>query len=209
MQRKRLLGLLGVLLLLAGGIYWWFSAPETGDWEESFAAADDWLLSSDAAAQVVIEDGQLQLHIWQPGQVAWAAAEHNFADFDLRVEATQVAGPENNEYGVLVRMDADAHFYAFSISGDGYARVSRYEEGRWELLGPDWVPQSAIHAGAATNVLEVKARGADFTFLVNGAAVAQVADETFSTGGIGLYAGAFEQPDVEVAFDNLQVFPAP
>ncbi len=209
MRRNRLLGLLALLLVAAGGIYWWFFALETGDWEESFDVSDHWRLSSDAAAHVTIGEGKLHIHILQPGQVAWASAERNFKDFDLRVEATQLAGPENNEYGVLVRMDEDEHFYAFSISGDGYARVSRYEEGRWELLGPDWVSQSAIQLGAATNVLEITARGAVFTFLVNGAEVAQVADETLSKGTIGLYAGAFEQPDVEIAFDNLQVIPVP
>lgn len=209
MQRNQLLGLLALCLLAAGGVYWGFFAPETGDWEEFFDVADSWQLSSDAAAQVTIAEGQLHIHILQPGQVAWAAAERNFADFDLRVEATQLAGPENNEYGVLVRMDEDAHFYAFSISGDGYARISRYEEGRWVLLGPDWVSQPVIQLGAATNVLAIKARGATFTFLVNDTEVAQVVDETLSKGTIGLYAGAFEQPDVEIAFDNLQVLPAP
>ena len=209
MKRLRLLGLLILLLSLAGGVYWWFSVPLSGEWTETFASPELWVLSSDAAAQVTIEAEQLQLQILQPGQVAWARSQSNFADFDLQVEATQLSGPENNEYGVLVRMDDDDHFYAFSISGDGYARVSRYEEGRWELLGPDWTPQPAIQPGAATNLLAVSARGAEFTFTVNGEEVAQVEDATLSKGAIGLYAGAFDQPEVKISFDNLEVLPAP
>jgi hypothetical protein len=43
------------------------------------------------------------------------------------------------------------------------------------------------------------------TFLVNGETVAQVEDETYRSGDIGLYAGTFFEPGVEIHFDNLEV----
>ncbi len=172
-------------------------------WEEPFDEAGSWQLSSDAAAEVSITQGQLQIHILQPGQIAWATAGRTFRDFHLRVEATQLAGPVDNEYGVLVRLEDDTHFYAFSISGDGYARVAYYAAGVWTVLGSDWMPQAAVHQGAATNVLEVEARGTQFTFWVNGEQVAQVTEETLLDGDIGLYAGAFDEAGVQIAFDNL------
>ena len=120
-----------------------------------------------------------------------------------------MAGPEDNEYGVLVRTQGDDHFYAFSVSGDGFVRAARYEKGVWTLLGSDWTPHEAVRQGEATNHLEIRARGSAFTFRVNDVEVLQVEDNTLARGGVGLYAGAFEAPDVHITFDNLELEPAP
>ena len=42
-------------------------------------------------------------------------------------------------------------------------------------------------------------------FSVNGVELAEVQDSSYSRGDVGLYAGAFFEPDVEVHFDNLRV----
>lgn len=184
-------------------------APQEARWLETFDGPGDWHLSSDATADVAVEDGQLRIHVLEEGQVAWASIERVYSDFKLKVEATQISGPIDNEYGVLVRMDGDQRFYAFSISGDGYVRIARYETDAWEILGPDWQPSDAVNQGNATNVLEVEAAGAQLTFRVNGEQVLQVEDAAYAKGSIGLYAGAFSEGDVVVAFDNLEVEPLP
>lgn len=184
-------------------------AKEHGPWMEPFDDAGDWQLSADAAATISVVDGALRVHVFELGQVAWAAAGRTYSDFRLTVKATQVSGPDDNEYGVLARMAGDKQFYVFSISGDGYARVARYSGGSWSILGPDWTPSEAIHQGAATNVLEVEARGATFVFRVNGAQVLQVEDAQLAKGDVGLYAGAFNEANVVIDFDNLEVQPLP
>lgn len=184
-------------------------AQNYGPWTESFDEAGDWKLSADAAATVSVANGALRIHVFELGQVAWASAGRDYSDFRLTVEATQVSGPDDNEYGVLVRMAGDQQFYVFSISGDGYARIARYSDGTWNLLGSDWMPSDAIHQGAATNVLEVEARGAMFVFSVNGTQVLQAEDAQLAKGDIGLYAGAFNEADVVIDFDNLEVEPLP
>ncbi len=196
---------LGCLLLVALAAC--TPTPTQGAWDEPFDAPGTWRLASDAAAQVTLEEGQLRFHILQPGQIAWAAAGRSFGDFTLQVEATQLDGPADNEYGVLVRMDGDQRFYVFSVSGDGYARVARYDAGVWTVLGGDWAAYAAVKQGAAANLLEVEVRGAQFVFRVNGEEVARREDPTLARGDIGLYAGAFDAPDVRVAFDNLRVVP--
>ncbi len=186
-------------------------APMTADqaWVEGFEDVEGWQLSSDAAADLTVEGGRLLIHILQPGQIAWATSERSFRDFDLSVEASQVSGPVDNEYGVLVRMEDDERFYAFSVSGDGYVRTAEYDNGSWLLLGSDWAPQEAVNQGEATNLLEVRARGSDFVFLVNEVEVATFSADDLSKGSVGLYAGAFDTADVRITFDNLQVVPAP
>ncbi|MBN1875741.1 MAG: hypothetical protein JXA33_16065 [Anaerolineae bacterium] len=181
-------------------------APPVSSWKETFDAPGDWKLSSDAIAEVTIQDGQLYIHVFWEGQVAWASAGRALKDARVRVEATQISGPVDNEYGILLRMDDDEHFYAFSVSGDGYARVARYDEGVWTVLGSDWSIYEAVQQGAATNLLEVEARGEQLSFRVNDQVVAEVTDDQLARGDVGLYAGAsLSEGDVVIAFDNLEV----
>jgi hypothetical protein len=199
--------LMGLLMLVAALSVACGSPQQALPWQAAFDDAEGWILSSDAVADVAITDGMLRIEIYQPGQLAWATSERTWRDFRAHVEATQMAGPLDNEYGILVRMDDDRAFYAFSVSGDGYVRAARFEEGAWSVLGQDWTPSSAINQGEATNALEVVADGSQFVFRVNGESVIQVDDESLETGALGLYAGAFAESGVVVAFDHLDVAP--
>jgi len=194
------------LLVVALVVFLVACGGEQLPWSDDFSdPAGGWQAESDASAEVGCYEGVMRLLVEVPNRLAWASAGREFSDFRLAVEATQVAGPDDNEYGVLVRMrDAD-HFYRFSISGDGYYLVSKYDGGVWEVLNDDWTSSAAIHLGTVTNLLEVVCRGATMTFLVNGVALMQVEDSSYSRGDVGLYAGSFFEPGVEIHFDNLTV----
>jgi len=175
-------------------------------WADDFSdPASGWQAESDASAKVGYHEGEMCILVKSPNRLAWASAEREFSDFHLAVEATQVAGPDDNEYGVLVRMQDSDHFYRFSISGDGYYLVSKYDGEKWMALNGDWTPSDAIHLGAVVNLLEVVCQGATMTFLANGVQLVQVEDSSYSRGDIGLYAGSFFEPGVEIHFDNLRV----
>jgi hypothetical protein len=202
-----------LLLVLVGAAVGCNPVQESGAWEDAFEDGTGWQLSSDAVAEVAVVEGALIVHVFAPGQIAWATSERTWGDLHLTVEATHVSGPDDNEYGVLIRMNqtgsgSDA-FYAFSISGDGYARIARYRAGTWTVLGSDWVPSDAILQGEATNLLEVVAQGTVLQFTINGEPVLQTEDAELRSGSIGVYAGAFAEGGVVIAFDNLQVNPLP
>ncbi len=196
-----LIVILGLSLLTAcansGGTSWSddFSDPGSG-----------WQTESDASAEVAYHEGTLRVLIQAPNRLAWAWAEREMSNFHLTVEASQVAGPDDNEYGVLVHMQDPQHFYQFSISGDGYYLIGKYDGDTWEpLSGDDWAMSEAIHQGNATNKLEIQCQGSQMTFWVNGVQLATVQDDKYSRGDIGLYAGSFFEPGVEIRFDNLLV----
>jgi hypothetical protein len=182
------------------------SGREPLAWSDDFSdPASGWRTESDATAEVAYRDGKMHVFIKATNRLAWAFVERGLSDFRLTVDATQAAGPDDNEYGVLVRMKDTSHFYCFSVSGDGYYQVSKFgDEGR-QAMSDDWAASDAIHTGTATNRLEVICQGAQMTFLVNGVQLAQVEDADYRRGDIGLYAGTFFEPDVEVHFDNLSV----
>jgi hypothetical protein len=197
---RRLLTVAVVVLLVAcadGGQLPWnddFSDPASG-----------WHAQSDASADVGYSDGMMRVYVKSPQTLAWASAEREFADFRLAVDAAQVTGPDDNEYGVQVRMSDNRHFYRFSVSGDGYYRVVKLDGEEQTILGNDWTQAEAIQMGMAVNRLEVICRGTTLTFRVNGELLTQVEDGSYRSGDISLYAGSFFEPDVEIHFDNLSL----
>jgi hypothetical protein len=175
-------------------------------WSDDFSdPSSGWNTESDSSAEVTYQDGAMRVFVKAANSLAWAYAGRTFSDFCLTVEATQMSGPDDNEYGVLVRMEDPDHFYRFSVSGDGYYLVSRYDGAEWENLAGDWTTSDAILRGAATNHLEVVCQGATMAFIVNGIQLAQVEDSDYPRGDIGLYAGTFFERDVEIYFDNLHM----
>jgi len=218
MNKKWVIAALAILLVAVLGLAWGLTtsfgrrSPRATPmpaaelpWGDDYSEPGVWQAESDAMAQVQVQDGVMRVYIAVPNQLAWAFAGREFSDFHLIVEATQVAGPDDNEYGVLVRMEDTDHFYRFSISGDGYYLVSKYDGEVWTPLSGDWMLSDAVQTGAATNLLEIVCQGATMVFLVNGEQLVQVEDADYSRGDIGLYAGSFFEPGVEIHFDNLRV----
>jgi hypothetical protein len=167
---------------------------------------DEWILESDMDANAAYENGQLVLRVNVRNLVAWAQlADRKFDDFVVEVDARQLAGPDDNSYGILFRMRSATAFYRFDISGDGYYEFSRRNDNDanpWTTI-TDWVQSPTIQKGASNNRLKIQAKGSHFIFYVNDQLVAETDDTTYRSGGIGLDAGSFSEGGVEVAFDNL------
>lgn len=172
-----------------------FSTPDGG-----------WKTASDEAIKIEVQDGALQFTIDDLDTIAWSTPkDKRFGDFVLDVDATQVDGPNDNTYGVIIRYQDDRNFYRLDISGDGYFAVFKRKDGAWSKV-QDYAESAAVKQGNATNHLQVIAKGNQFTFNVNGETVKTFNDGDFSSGNIGLTAGTlFENAGVHIAFDNLNV----
>jgi hypothetical protein len=193
-------------ILLLAGLVACGQTEETLPWSDDFADPESgWKTETDASADVAYADGVMRVLIRWSDRLAWAAAQRTYSNFHLRVEASQVAGPDDNEYGVMVRMKDKSHLYRFAISGDGYFQVTKVAGDQQTLLTDEWTLSDAIHTGNATNVIEVVCQGAQMTFRVNSVILAQVQDGDYRSGDLALYAGSFRDPGdgVEIHFDNL------
>lgn len=135
----------------------------------------------------------------------WSVAGKTFDDFILEVETSQLDGPDNNDYGVILRYQDDDNFYSFEISGDGYYTFSKAVDGQYFSIIP-WRESQAINPGHNTNLLRVEAVGSNFTLYINDELVDAAIDSEFSQGDVGLMAGAYEEAGTHIAFDNLKVW---
>ena len=117
-----------------------------------------WSTTDTKEVRIAYQSGALHFVIRALDSAAWSVAGQQFRDFSLDVDATQVDGPDNNHYGVIVRYADEKNFYRLDISGDGYYSIQRYQDGKWNVL-INWPESPAIKQGATTNHLHVTAQG--------------------------------------------------
>jgi hypothetical protein len=211
-----LLTILSFALLLAG-CQLPAEEPEQSCTGEDFLFADDfsgeqdcgWVLYNRGGAVAAVDQGVLQLSTSQVGSVWWTNPGQSLDDVLITVDTRQVAGPNNNAYGVICRYQDEQNFYLFLISGDGYYAIGKYQSGSEQIiyLTPDGQYQrsDAINQGAGSNQLEVRCVGNELSLMVNGISLLSVTDPTFVVGDVGLAISTLEAGTAIVEFDNFRV----
>ncbi len=136
----------------------------------------------------------------------WSTPHKDFGDVRIEVDAGKLGGPDANRLGLICRSNGSSYYF-FIISSDGYYGIGSFAQGRSTLIGQSEMQYSdKIKTGADINHLRADCIGNVLTFYANGFQLAQVQDASFTHGEVGLLAGAFDQPGVDVVFDNFIVF---
>lgn len=133
----------------------------------------------------------------------WATPRRSFSDVRVEVDTGKLAGPDENRIGVICRYNGK-DYYFFIITSDGYYGLGIFKDGQAVLLGQtEMLPSPSINKGLAINHLRADCAGGTLTFFVNGTQVAQAQDSLLPSGDIGILAGTFGSPGVDIIFDNF------
>jgi len=135
----------------------------------------------------------------------WSTPHKNFADVRMEVDSGKLGGSDENRIGLICRFTG-SDYYFFLITSDGFYGVGLYSGGQAVLIGQNELQASSnIKTGMAVNHLRADCAGNTLTFFVNGFQVASVQNSALTSGDIGLLAGTFTEPGVDVIFDNFVV----
>jgi hypothetical protein len=167
-----------------------------------------WSGESPGNNSIYYKDGKYYIQVYKLNSwktISEALSGGNFSDFILEVEATEVDGPDDNEYGVIFRkLDWD-NYYMFRISGDGYYKFSKNVNKKW--TSDTWMKSSAINTGKATNLIGVVCQGDKIGLYINGVKVKDLTDSSNPFGTIGIVAGnTYGGKNTTVCFDNINVW---
>lgn len=149
----------------------------------------------------------MKITVDTPNYLFWTVNGQKFQDAIIDVDAVLLNGSTNDNFGILCRFQDNEHFYGFVVSHDGYYGIFKMKDGIVEpLLKPDAMQYSdKIRQGGVVNHLQVICDGNALTLKVNGEKLTSIGDLDYQTGKIGLIAGAYDQADIELFFDNLVV----
>ncbi len=155
------------------------------------------------------DHGSYRILVDAKNQLFWATPGLNLTDVSISVDATKVAGPDDNYFGVICRYQDDKNFYFFILSSQGYYGIGKMKNGEIVLIGMDTLAYSEnVHAGKTTNIIQADCLGEDLSIDANGSELISVSDADFTHGDIGLIAGSEKDSfGVNILFDNYVAFP--
>ena len=110
--------------------------------------------------------------------------------FGLIVHGERSATNELEDYALLIYTGAEPKYEIVKHKGGAQTEVVA------------WTKSSAILTGSEANELEVRARGTELTFYINGQYVDRITDDENFKGGI---AGLYTSDTTEIAFDDLEI----
>ena len=215
MKRYRLLLLLVILVSaslacqLAVQMTEQFSSPGEAIFRDDFSQPfNGWLRGTELPNGGIsdYEDGGFRIYVNEPNFDYWSVPDLEFTNTRIEVDAVKQAGPEINRFGLICRYQDELNYYFFIASSDGYYAIGKVKDDQLSLIGmEEMLPSSAILSGSGLNHLRADCVDSQLTFFVNGQLAAQVFDTDFATGDVGILAGTFNEPGVDVVFDNFVV----
>jgi hypothetical protein len=149
-------------------------------------------------------DGVYEVVSFGDSKVMWGISKEQYSNVVIEVEATQVEAPSsnNNDYGVMCRVQENGDGYSLLVSGDGYYAIQVSVDGNFTAL-VDWTESGKIEKGNATNEIKAICDGENLTLYVNGSKLAEATDSTFSEGFVSMAATSYESSSTTINFDNL------
>jgi hypothetical protein len=164
--------------------------------------------TSSSSGSTTYYNGQYRITVNETDYAFWAYSGSGvYEDVIVEVDGVKLGGPDENEFGVLCRFVDNGNFYAATIASDGYYFIwRRINSGDWELVGMESGEfNEAIRTGAQNNRIRLECIGSTLSLYANGTLLRQVQDSSLVSGDVGLYAGTFDAPGTDVAFDNFVV----
>lgn len=149
-------------------------------------------------------EGGYRILVQRPGLNFWSTPEKDYGDVRIEVDTLKLAGPDENRMGLMCRYQAGNHYF-FIISNDGYYAIGKFIDGQTALLGQSEMQPNALIQPNMINHLRADCIDNTLTFYVNFTEIASVQDDDLASGDIGVLAGSFSQPGVDVSFDHFVV----
>jgi hypothetical protein len=175
--------------------------------QEDFSnPASGWQQISTEIGMMDYFDGFYRIVVNESDYDLWSLAGGNYHDVQVEVDAASLGGPTENRFGLVCRYNKEGDYYFFIISSDGYYAIGKKFDSITSLIGQPMMAFSpTILTGIAPNHLRFDCSGSTLIGYVNGQMVAFTEEATINDGKVGIIAGSFLQPGVDVVFDNFTV----
>ena len=165
-------------------------------------------VNADQHVDFEIADGAYRAKAWDGGFM-WTTRLPEVSDSVIEVETSQLSTYRNNAYGVMCRAAPtdNSNGYYFLISGDGNYTIRRGAVDEVHPLIP-FTYSDAIRQDRGINRIKAVCIGDYLALYVNDIFVAETTDDYFHRGYTGITAAVVKGGDVDVSFDDLQVWNA-
>jgi hypothetical protein len=188
---------------------YYFDPPESGEilFADDFSTAGSWDTWNDSLSIVNQNSGGLRFFVNIPDYDYWSRPKVDFQNVIIEVDAVKVSGPANNNFGVICRYENRDNFYYFLISSDGYYGILKVKDAEHTIISHRELQYSDVilKENSEINHMRVECIDSNLVLFVNDQKLAVASDSEFDWGGAGLMVGSYDQPGVDILFDNFIV----
>ena len=183
------------------------------DFLDNFQNGDNWSLYEDEHVLFRVADEALRMvafnaESWDGFMLSWPQIN----DFYLEMAATTRDCSGLDRYGLVarsVRTDEGYAGYLFGISCDGQYSLRIWDGEAFTRL-IDWTASEHIQAGSnQSNRIGIMMEGENISLYANGNLIAELTDETFEDGRIGVFVGSANTEDFTVLVEEVAFWELP
>jgi hypothetical protein len=148
-------------------------------------------------------DGEYRVWVAPEKWLVWSYLGDDYSDLIISVDSRVITPTGVGDYGVICRLADDDNFYAFEVSEDGFFSIWKKIGGEIETLY-DWEFSDSIPMGGSFTI-NAACVSNHLIFGVDDVLLADITDDSFSTGKVGLLAGTLDLGGLELGFDNFVI----
>lgn len=174
---------------------------------ENFNLLGTWEVFDTDRARGTWRQATYVLTLRDTDEIRWVFNGPRAGDFYFEGSAAVGVCKAGDQYGLIVRADNDASFYAFGVACGGRFRLLRSLNGVYEEVLPWQASPLLERLAGSTQRLGVRAVGSRLGLYFNSQLLAQVEDAELAGGRFGFYAGSYLTPELQVTFDDLVAYP--
>lgn len=198
---------------MTGGRIMYFAA--------TFAEDDEfnsyWQIS-EGAVERFIADGVYHIINPQRGRAVTGIIDPEifmFDDVHITIEGhLSEESDSNSAYGIVFHYQDASNFYVFAVDGIGRFSIWKLENNVWcELRFPCeeqdfdavWTRDEAIALLGETNILTINTYDGQIAGYVNDISIFMIDDDTFGSGGVGIYTASTQRGMADLLIDSYEV----
>ncbi len=174
--------------------------------EDDFSDTTIWYAAKEDVFGFEYVDGGYQIYNRILNAAIWSVREIAYTNIIVEADAVRKNGPDDSYFGVVCHFsDEGANYIALVIGDNGEYGIARMKADAFEFLIKGVDENEIIRRGfGQTNRISGQCAADKYVLRVNGAQLAEVFDNSFTSGDVGLVAGNRLSGDgATVLFDNF------
>ncbi|MBM4423842.1 MAG: hypothetical protein FJ030_10670 [Chloroflexi bacterium] len=168
-----------------------------------------WGTGSDSTSAVEYVNGELAVQVFETGWIIWSTAnEPTLSNVHIEVTAKNVGGGLGTPFGIICNYQDQNNFYYFAINSAGDYAIAKTVPGSEDIFLTNdnlWDESSDIADSAASYRIGADCANGTLTLYVDGKQIASVADSTYTTGDVGVFAWTEQDDTAQANFDDFIV----
>jgi len=178
--------------------------------EDDFAGSDtNWGIGTDTDSSVEYSNDALKFFVSKDFLFVWSTPNgEDYENIHVEVTAKNDSSDSTGAFGIICNLQITDTSYYFAVTGAGEYAIGKHTFLGDTILTNDggWGTSDAVASGAGSYRIGADCGSGILTLYVDGQQIDSATDDTYETGGVGLFAWSGEELDgTDVTFDDFVV----